>query len=290
MEPPKKMNISLQEGIRSTDSSWCYTVRDLPPSEQTDSLRLIKAITVLSTPKSQSIKLRFETAPSSRVTWADPLHLFMMISFANFRLQLPAMEAGGKAQPASWSDTMDYISRLLTTGIVLNNTQYHFFGHSISQLKSRSCFMFAASKSAIGTKIQELGDFSEMKLVSKKAKRIGLMFTTAEMTMTLKPERIEDIDDVKRGNYIYTDGCGFISLSLARQLAKKRNIVYRNIRYLPSVYQIRYRGYKGVLMLSPALTGNILAQFRSSMRKFNDGKDFSLGIIDYSKVSISQKL
>lgn len=65
--------------------------------------------------------------------------------------------------------------------------------------------------------------------------------------------------------------------------------MHRNIRYLPSVYQIRYRGYKGVLTLSSALTGATLVHFRSSMRKFNEAKDCSLSIIDHSKVSTIQK-
>ncbi|RDW87959.1 hypothetical protein BP5796_03653 [Coleophoma crateriformis] len=283
MESLRKFDVVLQKGIRPDDSTWSYIVPKLPPSEKTNSLRLIKSITVLSTPSSQSIKLRFDTAPLNRVTCADPLHLFVMISFAGFRLQLPATDAGGRAQPAPWADTMEYISRLLKTGIVLNGTQYHFFGHSNAQLKSRTCFLFAASKSTIGTKVEEMGDFSQLRSVGKKAKRIGLLFATAEIATMLDPERVEDIDDVQRGNYIYTDGCGFISTSLAKQLAKKRHIVYRNIQYLPSVYQIRYRGYKGVSMLDPELTGKTLAQFRSSMRKFKDVKDYSLSIVDHSK-------
>ncbi|RDW72796.1 hypothetical protein BP6252_06703 [Coleophoma cylindrospora] len=283
MESLRKFNVLLQKGIRPDDSAWSYIVPKLPPSEETNSLRLIKSITVLSTPRSQSIKLHFDNAPSNRVTCADPLNLFVVISFANFRLQLPATEAGRHAQPAPSADTIEYISRLLKTGIVLNGTQYHFFGHSNTQLRSRTCVMFAASKSTIGTKIEEMGDFSKLRSVGKKAKRIGLLFSAAEIATVLDPERVEDIDDVQRGNYIYTDGCGFIGTSLAKQLAKQRHIVYRNIKYLPSVYQIRYRGYKGVLMLAPELTGKTLVQFRSSMRKFKDVKDYSLGIVDHSK-------
>lgn len=289
MESLRKFSVTLQKGIRAEDSSWSYSVPNLPPAEKTDSLKLIKCITVFSTPRSQSIKLHFENAPLNRVTRTDPLHLFVLISFANFRLMLPATNSGEHAKPAPSADTTEYISKLLKTGIVLNGTQYHFFGHSESQLKSRSCFMFAAPKSAIGAKVEAMGDFSKLRSVRKKAKRIGLLFTTAEMAMMLDPERVEDIDDVERGNYIYTDGCGFIATSLAKQLAKQRNTVYRNIRYVPSVYQIRYRGYKGVLMLSPALTGKAVVQFRSSMRKFKDVKDYSFGIVDYSKVRLVAK-
>jgi hypothetical protein len=69
-----------------------------------------------------------------------------------------------------------------------------------------------------------------------------------------------------------------------RRLAQNRNIIFRDKRYLPSVIQIRYRGYKGVLTLDPTLKGQILVQFRESMRKFKDAPDHSFAVVDYSKV------
>jgi hypothetical protein len=68
---------------------------------------------------------------------------------------------------------------MLVTGISINNTKYHFFGHSNSQLKSRSCFLYAASKDEIFAKINTMGDLSKLKSVGKKAKRIGLLFSSA---------------------------------------------------------------------------------------------------------------
>lgn len=129
-----------------------------------------------------------------------------------------------------------------------------------------------------------MGDFSKLKSVGKKAKRIGLLFSSAEVALDLPPDRCQDINDVATKQYIFTDGCGLISVQLANHLAQKRNILFRNRRYLPSVYQIRYRGYKGVLTLDPTLRGQIQVQFRASMRKFKNSPDYSLAIVDYSKV------
>jgi hypothetical protein len=143
--------------------------------------------------------------------------------------------------------------------------------------------MYAASKEEISAKIERMGDLSKLKSVGKKAKRIGLLFSSAEMALTLSPDRCEDIDDIKVNDYIFTDGCGLISLQLARKLVQQRNIVYRGKRYLPSVYQIRYRGYKGVLTLDPTLGGQIEVQFRDSMRKFKDASDHGFSVVDYSK-------
>ena len=146
--------------------------------------------------------------------------------------------------------------------------------------------MYAGSKQEIFMKVEAMGDLSKIKSVGKKAKRIGLLFSSAEVALDLPPDRCQDIDDVATKDYTFTDGCGLISAQLARQLAQKRNIVFRDKRYVPSVYQVRYRGYKGVLTLDPTLQGQIQAQFRASMRKFKDAPDYSFAVVDYSKVCL----
>jgi regulator of nonsense transcripts 1 len=165
--------------------------------------------------------------------------------------------------------------------------QYNFYGHSNSQLKSRTCFLYAAPKPDISQKIEALGDFTKMKTVAKKAKRIGLLFSVAEIATTVQPDRCEDIQDVETKDYIFTDGCGLISPKLAHELARKVGVAFRNIRYTPSVFQIRYRGYKGVVMLDLGMKGKTLIKFRKSMKKFSGASDMSFSVIEYSKVFIS---
>lgn len=244
----------------------------------------MKSITFTSSTKEQHIKLRLEPAPSNRVTWSEPLDRFLLLSFANFRLREPSNEDGKEVTLAPARDSAEYIGTLLKKGIKLNEVHYFFFGHSNSQLKSRSCFMFAATKEEIAQKIAALGEFSGMKTVAKKAKRIGLLFSSAEMATNLDPERCEDIDDVDREDYCFTDGCGLLSKQLARLIVQRKDIVFRNQRYLPSVFQIRYRGYKGVLTVDPSMQGKIQAKFRRSMKKFTAHSDFSLSVVEYSKV------
>ncbi len=74
----------------------------------------------------------------------------------------------------------------------IQGIQYNFYGHSNSQLKSRTCFLFAGSKEAIRAKVDALGDFTTMKTVQKKAKRIGLLFSVADVAMVVDPRRCED--------------------------------------------------------------------------------------------------
>ncbi|KAI8648971.1 RNA-dependent RNA polymerase [Fusarium keratoplasticum] len=142
----------------------------------------------------------------------------------------------------------------------------------------------AASKEEISRKVEALGDFSKMKTVGKKAKRIGLLFSSATAAMTISPDRCEDIADVETADYVFTDGCGLLAPSLARELARRTRILFRNNRYTPSVFQIRYRGYKGVVTVDPRMAKHkALLKFRKSMKKFSGGENHSFAVVDYSK-------
>ena len=283
----RSFHATLQDQITLEDKEWNYTVQNLPTASKTNEARLVKSIAFVSSAKEQYVKLRLEAAPSNRVTWSEPLHQFLLLSFSNFRLHESSPRGDGQVSLAPARDSSDYIARLLKIGVQLNGVRYNFFGHSNSQLKSRSCFMFAAPKDEVKAKVEAMGDFSKMKTVAKKAKRIGLLFSSAEMATTLDRERCEDIDDITLGDYCFTDGCGLISKQLARLIVQRKNIVFRNRRYLPSVFQIRYRGYKGVLMLDSTLQGKIQARFRQSMKKFQAHSEFSLSVVETSKVRLT---
>jgi hypothetical protein len=273
----------LQEAIDPDDTAWSYNVENLPRAQLSNAAGLIKFISVTSSDCKQQILLRLDCPPPNRAIHGELLDRLLIISFTDFRLRYPPSSPEGSPRLATGKENGDYITRMLVAGIEINRIRYHFFGHSSSQLKSRSCFMLAASKEEISSKIEKMGDLSKLKSVGKKAKRIGLLFSKAEMALTLSPDRCEDIDDITVNDYIFTDGCGLISLQLAKKLVQQRNIVYRGKRYIPSVYQIRYRGYKGVLTLDPTLGGQIEVQFRDSMRKFKDASNHGFSVVDYSK-------
>ncbi len=121
-----------------------------------------------------------------------------------------------------------------------------------------------------------------------RAKRSGLLFTGCQLFVPLNGVTIETIQDEKiqegKREYTFTDGCGFISPSLADRIQRAR----KRQGYVPSVYQIRYKGFKGVLVLHPDLCGDRI-QFRESMKKFetpNNGcAPNELGIVEYSRPS-----
>ena len=280
----------LQSSVDASDQAWSFSVPSLPTSAAINSSGLVKSVNVISNSSKQQIVLRLIKAPNNRVIKTEPLDRFVSISFADFRLRYQTGDPSTESQeqitsvPATQKESADYAVRLLRAGLTINDVQYNFYGHSNSQLKSRTCFLLAASKEEIGRRVESFGDFSKMKSVAKKAKRIGLLFSAAEIACDVQPDHYEDIADVVRDDYKFTDGCGLISQHFAKTLVQRRNILFRNKRYTPSVFQLRYRGYKGVVMVDPSMKGKVKLQFRESMRKFEGGDDLSFSVVAYSKV------
>ena len=88
---------------------------------------------------------------------------------------------------------------------------------------------------------------------------------------------MEEIPDIKRNGYTFTDGCGMISSGLLRFLLPKNKY-----KRLPSIVQIRYPGVKGVLMCYKE--ENRTVTFREqSMIKFKTPLKNPFGIVDMSK-------
>ncbi|CAG8653574.1 8362_t:CDS:2, partial [Paraglomus brasilianum] len=108
--------------------------------------------------------------------------------------------------------------------------------------------------------------------------RMGQTFTSTVGTIEVKPDQVRDIDDIERNGRVFSDGCGKISHSLAEKAIKrywgKRDIIDKEI---PSVYQIRFRGCKGVVAIDKELEGDVLC-IRPSQRKFESYELYTLEI------------
>ncbi|KAH7091839.1 RNA dependent RNA polymerase-domain-containing protein [Auriculariales sp. MPI-PUGE-AT-0066] len=265
----------LELGVpASTDTEWRYTISNLtvPP-------RHGKFVVFTS----ERILFRTAQFSDNRILHNDDPSLFVSVNFKNFRM--PEYT------------TVDYIRKFLASGLWINNRQYRFYHHSNSQLRERSCYLRAANSDAeLDERIYKYGDFERIKNLTPTpgAKRIGLLFSSASIDYSLPPTRTQDIDDITIGEENFSDGCGLMSKTLAISLSKRKKIVFRGARYVPSVFQIRYLGYKGVLMLHPDLDkasgpNAPLAQFRKSMKKFNatigpaDRPDHTFSVVAYSE-------
>ena len=158
----------------------------------------------------------------------------------------------------------DCSQEILKRGIAFSGSIYRFLGHSNSQLKEKNCTLMNASDEEIYELLAQFGKFSQIKTAAKRAKRIGLLFSTFNQSISLTEDEYTVIDDVKRANHIFTDGCGFMSDSFAQEIQD----AVRNLGGKPCVVQVRYQGFKGVLILNQQLGDGIKVQFRKSMKKF----------------------
>ena len=68
--------------------------------------------------------------------------------------------------------------------------------------------------------ISSLGDFSHEKNILKKFSRRGQCFSTSKFICELEASEILPvIEDLKKGEYNFTDGCGHVSVELAQEIS-----------------------------------------------------------------------
>jgi regulator of nonsense transcripts 1 len=104
----------------------------------------------------------------------------------------------------------DEVAQILLAGVVVCGVQFRVFGWSNSGLKEGKVYLVARRTHAeIDALLASLGVF-DMKSVGKRAKRIALLFTDAEILATLPFAHVREIPDkvASRTKELLTDGCG----------------------------------------------------------------------------------
>ena len=265
----------LQSSIHSSQTIWKYDLRGLPiindqvPTES-DHHVILKLISF----GENGITLSFDRRTLNRILALDRPSKFCAVSFGEF-----------KFEDNTTHKIADYIKKFLLNGLSLNNTLYKCIGWSNSQLKSRSCLLYAfAPGEDPMQRLNTLGEFGKIMRVGKKAKRIGLLFSEIKFRVPLSKNQWRDIPDIVVGGQVFSDGCGLMSTAFAKRLARSNKITFHGIPYIPSVVQIRYRGYKGILMVNPRRNMDGQVHFRKSMHKFTSCSDLdnTLSVLDYS--------
>ncbi|KAL4068636.1 RNA dependent RNA polymerase-domain-containing protein [Scleroderma yunnanense] len=267
---------TLCENPPQDQESWNFTVPQgqlaLPRRRKPGDIRILGKFIRFT---AEAITLEIAQLPSNRILLSDDPSKFLLVSFEKLRFPQSGLRV-----------IAEYITRLMKAGLFINGTQYRFYHHSNSQLRSRTCFMREANSDAeLDDRIYQMGDYGKIMTAAKRAKRIGLLFSAAEIDVQLDPKWIADIGDIENSTTNFSDGCGLMAKRFAMQVSKAKRIVFRNQRYTPSVFQIRYLGYKGVLMVHPEMDKEKkhLAQFRKSMKKFTTTQDHSFSVVGFSK-------
>jgi len=161
------------------------------------------------------------------------------------------------------------IFRIIRDGIAIGNRRFEFLAFSSSQLRENFVWMFASDDIVNVDNIRQwMGNFSSIRNVAKCAARMGQSFSSSIETLHIHGDEIRIIPDiqVRNGNktYNFSDGIGKLSQPLAELVALKCGCE-KNSKRIPSAFQIRYGGYKGVVAVD--LTSVDKLSLRLSMWK-----------------------
>ncbi|CAG9539819.1 unnamed protein product [Cercopithifilaria johnstoni] len=194
----------------------------------------------------------------------------------------------------------------LSRGIYIGNRHFVYLGSSNSQMRDNGCYFYDDGKGGEAHKIREqLGKFDRCN-IPKMMSRMGQCFTQAKQCMvTLKRYKYNKTYDIIGGrdtnqaSYIFSDGVGKVSKEFAEKIALDIELGAS----VPSCYQIRHRGIKGVLSVDPSLDqrkrwaalnditdenkitnkqNDLAVVFRPSQDKFKAPRDEYIEIVKYS--------
>lgn len=162
----------------------------------------------------------------------------------------------------------DRVRRTLTQGIVIGDRHYEFLAWGNSQLREHGAYFFATTHDPYispDTIRKAMGVFDREKVVAKRAARMGQCFSTTKAVSAISRRTFnkDAITDITNGPYNFTDGVGKISpltAELVRVSLKHKGLV-------PSAFQFRLGGCKGVLVVDPTLYG-VDIKIRPSQYKF----------------------
>ncbi|XP_023229609.1 probable RNA-dependent RNA polymerase 1 [Centruroides sculpturatus] len=217
---------------------------------------------------------------------------------ADYALRVSFRDDDGRklSAPAAYSDDiLEFsVTMPMTLGINIGARHYKFLAWSNSQIRDHGVWMYAEDDNGHNTDTIRtwMGDFSITKSISKYMARLGQCFSHTEDTIKipLDDRYIITDDDIEGGlnpvtgkPYCFSDGIGKISRQLAENVSEKLNL-----KKVPCAFQIRYAGYKGMLVVDPMLGDKGLKiVFRKSMKKF-DSPSNQLEIVKKSQPILVQ--
>ena len=159
------------------------------------------------------------------------------------------------------------VHRVMSNGIVIGDRRYQFLAFSNSQFREHGAFFFCETDHVTCNSIRNwMGDFQHIRSVGKFAARMGQCFTTTRQVNGISVPSIRQIADIHRETdgrvWNFTDGVGKISMFLARMIANDRGL-----SEVPSCFQMRMGGCKGVLAVWPDVPPSEV-HIRPSQEKF----------------------
>ncbi|KAM0680711.1 hypothetical protein GINT2_000982 [Glugoides intestinalis] len=143
----------------------------------------------------------------------------------------------------------EHFRRIMLNGLQIGYRKYFFLVMTTSQLKVHGSWFVTPhvhESTVIGADYIKswIGSFNKIKNIGKYAARIGLALSST--TATCNIDDFIEIEDTENGPYCFTDGIGLMS---RKQACKVAGIL--GLSTIPSAFQIRFGGYKGVVAVHP---------------------------------------
>lgn len=187
---------------------------------------------------------------------------------------------------------LERIRKVMLDGITINNAHgdlqnrsrglmFRFLGCSLSQVRNSSAVFTLLDPHAVR---EWVGDFSHITSPAKYLKRLGQAFSATREAFLLDQSVLDHpVDDIANEQYVFTDGCGEISVKGAEEI-----VAALKLSYLPSAFQIRVAGAKGVVVVSDRVDNDVSENsiersvvLRKSMSKFSSSHRM-LEVVAYS--------
>lgn len=119
----------------------------------------------------------------------------------------------------------EVVGDVLLNGIVIGSRKYELLAASTSQMREHGMWLYAEDTDGYtASKIRKwMGDFSSIKNVAKYMARMGQCLSSTEtgVTILINDEDESDLEEItaQKGKYIFSDGIGIVSSSLAEEVS-----------------------------------------------------------------------
>ncbi|KAF5381075.1 hypothetical protein D9615_004173 [Tricholomella constricta] len=192
-------------------------------------------------------------------------HCFIRVDFRDEDL-LPYRETQGVDVSGL---IRERVGSILKHGFYIAGRHHEFLGYSMSGFRNQGVWFVAPFQHATFGCV-----------TSETIRRSVGEFKATVPSVRLQRWEWEEVEDLGSKPHQFTDGAGTIARSLGRIIwaALRSNSGYQdNYSLEPLTYQIRFRGYKGIVTVDEHFdtTSGILMRLRPSMKKFETTTDIA---------------
>ncbi|KAI1106006.1 RdRP-domain-containing protein [Jackrogersella minutella] len=223
--------------------------------------------------------------PSNRVLRQYAIYedRFIRVQFTDELTRGRIFPAPGNSQDNA---VFNRIHRTLQNGIRIGGRHFQYLASGNSQFRENGAYFFCPTDFLTCDNIRNwMGNVNHIRIVAKYAARLGQCFSTTRIPKSSPiGQTIVHIEDIEHNGWCFTDGVGKIAPSRAKFLVQNLHM-NKVIKDIPSAFQFRLGGSKGILVQWPEVPFNDV-HLRPSQNKFTSISK-GLEIIKTSRFSVA---